>query len=131
MNAFGLLQELEDRGVFLSSRDGKLIADAPAGALTPADRDSLASLRLEMLGLLQGRLNPIDLPPDWRIAWEERAAIMEYEGGLPRERAEVLALTDVLNQMRRAGVLPLTILANSRSIDYDQVHGQAAPEFER
>jgi hypothetical protein len=42
-----------------------------------------------------------DLPPDWRAAYEERAAIMEFEGSLPRERAEELALRDVLNQMER------------------------------
>jgi hypothetical protein len=46
-----------------------------------------------------------DLDPDWRIAWEERAAILEYDGGLPRERAEALALTEIIGQMRRAGVL--------------------------
>ncbi len=27
-------------------------------------------------------------PEDWRLAWEERAAIMEYCGELPREVAE-------------------------------------------
>ena len=47
-------------------------------------------------------LIPADLPPDWHLAWDERAAIMEYDGGLPRERAEFLALADILDQMRRA-----------------------------
>jgi len=28
---------------------------------------------------------------DWRVLFEERAAIMEYEGGLSRERAEACA----------------------------------------
>ena len=46
-----------------------------------------------------------DLPADWHLLWDERAAIMEYDGGLPRERAEALALADVLDQMRRAGTL--------------------------
>lgn len=36
-----------------------------------------------------------DDPRDWpevrRDAWEERAAIMEYDGGLPREEAEAEA----------------------------------------
>ena len=43
---------------------------------------------------------PEDLPPDWHFEWDERAAIMEYEGGLPRERAEALALQDILARMR-------------------------------
>ena len=38
-------------------------------------------------------------PPDWYVAWDERAAIMEYEGRLPRERAEAAALDDIRRQM--------------------------------
>jgi hypothetical protein len=57
----------------------------------------------------KGRADPpvtvVDLPPDWHLLWDERAAIMEYDGGLSRERAEALALVDILDQMRRAGAL--------------------------
>jgi hypothetical protein len=28
------------------------------------------------------------LPSDWLAVWGERAAVLEYDGGLPRERAE-------------------------------------------
>lgn len=42
---------------------------------------------------------PDDLPPEWRVIWDERAAIMQYDGGLSRERAEKHALRDVLDQM--------------------------------
>jgi hypothetical protein len=42
-----------------------------------------------------------DLDPDWRVEWEERAAIMEYEGGLPRERAEAAALAEIVGRIRR------------------------------
>ena len=34
-------------------------------------------------------------PAEWREAWEERAAIMEYDAGLPRAKAEALAFEDV------------------------------------
>src|SRR5262245_33621694 len=37
-----------------------------------------------------------DLPGDWRLEWEERAAILEYDGRLPKERAEAVALTEIL-----------------------------------
>ena len=47
---------------------------------------------------------PQDLPPAWHFAWDERAAILEFDAGLPRERAEALALEDVLEQVRRARV---------------------------
>jgi hypothetical protein len=48
------------------------------------------------------------LPPEWHLAWDERAAIMEYDGGLSRERAEAKALTDILSAMQRAGQNPLS-----------------------
>jgi hypothetical protein len=47
-----------------------------------------------------------DLPPDWHFVWDERAAIMEYDGGLPRERAEAEALRYVVEMMRRPGERP-------------------------
>ena len=46
-------------------------------------------------------LTPSTLPPDLREAWEERAAIMQYDGGLPFEEAERLALADVLRNHKR------------------------------
>lgn len=39
-----------------------------------------------------------DLPPDLFETWEERAAIREFDGMIPREQAEALALADVLGQ---------------------------------
>ena len=49
-------------------------------------------------------LHPTDLlPGHWWYVWEERAAIIEYDGGLHREQAEALALVDVMKQMRSAG----------------------------
>ena len=48
-----------------------------------------------------------DLPPDWRYVWEERSAITEYDGGLPKEHAEAAALADTLEVMRRSGAWPV------------------------
>lgn len=36
------------------------------------------------------------LPPDLREDFEERAAIMEFDGGLPRDHAELLALLNII-----------------------------------
>ena len=36
--------------------------------------------------------NPEDLSEELRFEWMERASIMEYDGGLPRQEAEQLAL---------------------------------------
>ena len=49
-------------------------------------------------------IGPDDLPGDWRVEWEERAAIIEYDGGLPREHAEALALDIILKEMHKTGV---------------------------
>ena len=45
-------------------------------------------------------VRPADLPLDWHFEWDERAAIMEYDGEMTRERAEARALTDILARMR-------------------------------
>ncbi|HUS95375.1 MAG TPA: hypothetical protein VMX97_01405 [Hyphomicrobiaceae bacterium] len=45
--------------------------------------------------------DPDDLPGDWRCWFEERAAIMEYDGGLPRERAEAEALAETIRLMQK------------------------------
>ena len=50
----------------------------------------------------QPTIGPDDLPGDWRCEWEERAAIMEYDGNMPRERAEAMAMAVVLRLMEKA-----------------------------
>jgi len=45
-------------------------------------------------------IGPDDLPGDWRVEFEERAAIKEYDGGLPRERAEAEALAEIVTQIK-------------------------------
>jgi len=61
---------------------------------------------LEMLPVPRAPItpSPADLPEDWHLLWEERAAIREYDGGLPRERAEAAALAEVWQQMKRAHI---------------------------
>jgi hypothetical protein len=46
-----------------------------------------------------------DLPGDWRVEWEERAAVMEYDGRMPRERAEAAALKEIVRKMHRFSTL--------------------------
>ena len=49
-----------------------------------------------------------DLPGDWRVWFEERAAIREYHGGLPREHAEAEALKETVQMMKRNRPMSLT-----------------------
>ena len=44
-----------------------------------------------------------ELPMDWRIEYEERAAILEYDGGLSREDADAQALIEIWNRMKILG----------------------------
>jgi hypothetical protein len=101
MTAFDFLLSLESRGVKLKPIRDKLMVDAPTGFLTDQDRAMLARYKADLLALLTTTSNPADLPLDWRERWEERAAIMEYEGGLLPDRAEALALVDISSQMQQ------------------------------
>ncbi|MHC4346600.1 MAG: hypothetical protein ACYSUP_18180 [Planctomycetota bacterium] len=47
--------------------------------------------------------SPGDLPVDWRIEFEERAAILEYDGGLSRKDADKQALQEILERLNRSG----------------------------
>ncbi len=57
--------------------------------------------RTETFGEYQGQIaSPYDLPMDWRIEFEERAAILEYDGGMTREGAENQALGEILGRLK-------------------------------
>ncbi len=64
---------------------------------------ALERLRLLRAGKSLDSPTPLDidnLPVDWRIDFEERAAILEYDGGLTREDAETQALTEIAERIR-------------------------------
>src|SRR5262245_42510874 len=103
MSPLAFYRGLLARGVVLTPRAGRLVVDAPAGALTDDDRRLLARHKAELIGLLAGVATPDDLPSDWHVAWDERAAILEFEGGIPRERAEALALAEIARLMAGPG----------------------------
>lgn len=46
--------------------------------------------------------SPGDLDMDWRIEFEERAAILQYDGGLTRHEAETKALIEIKERMSHA-----------------------------
>ncbi len=76
-----------------SQPGGRLLPRLRPVPLTPDERTGRARrLRSWVIGDddLPGHLD--DWPADWHEAYEERAAIMEYLGGLPRPEAERRAL---------------------------------------
>lgn len=46
--------------------------------------------------------SPDDLSINWRIDFEERAAILEYDGGLSREDADRQAFEEILERLKRS-----------------------------
>ena len=52
--------------------------------------------------------------------FEERAAIMEYDGGMPRRKAEMAASTDAAKQYL-AWLLPITNAVSRRQADFERV----------
>jgi hypothetical protein len=78
MTARDVLQHLQEHGVSLTpSPDGTVRCRAPKGVLTPALVDVMRQHKAELHALGE--------------AFEERAAILEYDGGLPCDEAERLA----------------------------------------
>jgi hypothetical protein len=110
-----LFADLKCRGITLCL-EGEGIRVRSANRLTAELRRQLLARKPELLALLRSaaatvvddEIVPIrgpiavalaELPAALLETWEERAAIREYDGGLHRARAEVLALEDVRRQM--------------------------------
>lgn len=76
MNSVALLLELRQRGILLEAcRD--VIRYCPQHAITPTLLEQLKTHKADILEFLE--------------RYEERAAIMEFDGDLPRADAEKLA----------------------------------------
>jgi hypothetical protein len=92
MTAANVLLALVEAGAVLWIEDGRLRFRAPRGALGGGlDARSRACTPALVALVRAGAVLPRDLaawPADERDAYEERAAIQHFEGGLPREVAE-------------------------------------------
>lgn len=103
MDSLELLQQARLAGLTVITAGDKLVVRGPR-RLAPLAEKLLANKAQVLEALWLTSLSPDDLPIEWRITWDERAAIMEYDGGLPRERAEALALAYVIDQMKRVDI---------------------------
>ena len=92
MTAADLLLELVEVGAVLWLDGEQIRYRAPAGTLNQRRRGLVAEHRPAMVELLRsGAVLPPDVsawPADAREDLEERAGIMEFDGGLPRSAAE-------------------------------------------
>src|SRR5687767_1561206 len=85
MGAPDILTSLKSMGLRLSPR-GSSIWVEPKAAITDEARLIIREHKIELLGLLTP--NPADAHEALTKAVEERAAVMEYDGGLSRADAE-------------------------------------------
>ena len=85
MSAHQLVRDLLARGVELTLVEGHIHWKARKGAMTEADIARLRASRVEIQSAL-GRSPPT--AEDWREFFEERAAIIEFDGGVDRQEAE-------------------------------------------
>lgn len=86
MGAPDLLQVLRRAGFSLSVSPSGDLAVKPASKLTGDQRAAIKAHKADILQALQS-----PAPFSNREAYEERAAIIEHDGGLPRDQAETLA----------------------------------------
>jgi hypothetical protein len=94
MDGMTLLREARAAGLLVMVDGDQLRIRGPRRA-EPIARQLIAHKVDVMMAMVS------DLPADWHLLWDERAAIMEYDGGLPRERAEALALADIIQAMTK------------------------------
>jgi hypothetical protein len=89
MTAAELLENLRNRAFQIDTANNKLLV-TPGSRLTDSDRAAIRIHVTEMVLLLE----------DEREWFEERSGILEYDGGLTRADAQVLA-DQLLNALRQ------------------------------
>ena len=109
MDGLILLRDARAAGLEVLTDGHRLTVRGPRNAELVAKR-LLANKPLVLRALVSQaagitEIQPADLPGDWRVEWEERAAIREYASGQAKEHAEAEALREILERMRVAGEL--------------------------
>ena len=100
MTAARVLEAAAHAGVSIEVAGEDLVLKAPR----PPDEGLLELLRSHkpaIISLLHGA--DAWAEEDWQALYEERAGIMEFDGGLPRAEAEAFAAEEVAQQRRAVG----------------------------
>ena len=90
MRAARLVADLQDRDVRMSVENNRLVVDAPKGVITPSLTDVLQRQKSEIIALLVATVDGWSRE-DWLAIYDERAGIVEYDGGVSRSEAEAQA----------------------------------------
>ena len=103
-----LVAKAEDLGVRLIA-DGTILRCKCSRGFPDQLRTELLNNKTVLLAYLDGLTvgmsghirSPGELPSEWHVVFEERAALMVYDGNMPREQAEHIAFQETLKQLRR------------------------------
>jgi hypothetical protein len=94
MSAAAALSALRQAGAVVRLVGADLVVRGPSGMPESIVRD-LARHKVEVVELL-GRRRPPSNAEDWLALFHERAAVLEFDGGLTRSEAEARALEHCL-----------------------------------
>ena len=87
-----LLDQLQNQGLTFTLDQGRLLV-TPRSAITPAMAELIREHKPALVAALQARqAEPGAYLEDMREFYEKRAAIIEYDGGLPKPEPEAHAL---------------------------------------
>src|SRR5262245_25918928 len=89
MSAATALKAARDAGIELGIEGDELLLEAPAPPPT-AVLDALRRHKAEIVAMLRPGRDDWS-SEDWRLFFEERAGMVEFDGGLPRDKAEAQA----------------------------------------
>ena len=98
MNASTVLEGLHRRGVKLRAAGDRLRWRAPAGVISHADVEALRVHKETILSLLRPAPD-LWTQADWQVFFDERAGIVEFDGGLSRPEAEARAFACCVAEM--------------------------------
>jgi hypothetical protein len=96
MNAADALKSARAAGVEVAL-DGDKLALKAASAPSAAMLDALSQHKAEIVALLRPRRDGWSAK-DWRVFFDERAGITEFDGGLPRAQAFACCVVEWLNR---------------------------------
>ncbi len=83
-----LVARARRRGLVLRTTGGRLVAYL-THLVTPELREEFSARKSEVVRFLENEVPvPDSLSPDLRDDWEERAGILQFDGGMDRVRAE-------------------------------------------
>jgi hypothetical protein len=99
MNAIAALRSASANGIYVALEGTDLILDA---ALPPPQDvvDALKCNKAEIIALLWTEKSCWS-HEEWLAFFDERAAIVEFDGGLPRDEAERMAYEECVNEWLR------------------------------